>query len=255
MKEVAKLLYVTNMRQPSFSEVERLLALRTLGLKEVVLLHTTKVEDWETRLANQGINSKTLTVDGPLVPGILNAAHREAISLVAANLKRDKRGPLRGSLTTQLLKASTLPMLILPEGTQASEPMEKSVLTNLVFATDWSPSSGNTLRYLLSLNLKTITETLEIVHVIEKKLSIRDMANLNYKLTEWRKIFLDDGLDAEGHVYAGKASEEIMLAARDYDATCIVMGTTGKSAVKDLFSPSCSYRVAEVSVVPTLIIP
>ena len=92
MKEVAKLLYVTNMRQPSFSEVERLLALRTLGLKEVVLLHTTRVEDWETRLANQGINSKTLTVDGPLVPGILNAAHREAISLVAANLKRDKKG-------------------------------------------------------------------------------------------------------------------------------------------------------------------
>jgi nucleotide-binding universal stress UspA family protein len=255
VKEVGKLLYATDIMEPSFSEVEGVLALRTLGLKEVILLHTTKVEDWETRLANRGMNSKTVTVDGSLVPAILNVADREAISLVAANLKRDKRRPLRGSLTMQLLRASTLPVLILPEGAQASESMEKSVFTRLVFATDWSPSSGKALSYLLSLSLKTITETLEIVHVIDKKLSVRDMSNINYKLRESRKIFLDHEIDAEGHVYAGKASEEIMLAARDYDATCIVMGTTGKSAVKDLFSPSCSYRVAEESVVPTLVVP
>ena len=81
------------------------------------------------------------------------------------------------------------------------------------------------------------------------------MHTLKYKLTESRKIFLDHGIDAEGHVYAGKTSEEIMLAARDYDATCIVMGTTGKSHLKDFFSPSYSYRVAEESVVPTLVVP
>jgi len=45
------------------------------------------------------------------------------------------------------------------------------------------------------------------------------------------------------------------LAAQDYGATCIVMGTTGKSPLKELFSKSYSYRVAEASVVPTLVIP
>jgi nucleotide-binding universal stress UspA family protein len=253
--EVGKLLYVTDVRQPSFSEVESVLALRTLGLNEVIFLHTTKVEGWDAKVADYGLKSKTFMVDGPLVPAILNAAHREAISLVAANLKRDKRGPLRGSLTTQLLKASTLPVIIIPEEVQASGSMEKSVFNHLVFATDWSPASEKALRYLLSLDLKTTTKTLEIVHVIDKKLSVRDMHTLKYKLTESRKIFLDHGIDAEGHVYAGKTSEEIMLASRDYDATCIVMGTTGKSHLKDLFSGSYSYRVAEESVVPILVVP
>jgi nucleotide-binding universal stress UspA family protein len=253
--EVGKLLYVTDVRQPSFSEVEPVLALRTLGLNEVIFLHTTKVEGWDAKVADYGLKSKTFMVDGPLVPAILNAAHREAISLVAANLKRDKRGPLRGSLTTQLLKASTLPVIIIPEEVQASGSMEKSVFNHLVFATDWSPASEKALRYLLSLDLKTTTKTLEIVHVIDKKLSVRDMHTLKYKLTESRKIFLDHGIDAEGHVYAGKTSEEIMLASRDYDATCIVMGTTGKSHLKDLFSGSYSYRVAEESVVPILVVP
>ena len=193
-------------------------------------------------------------VDGPLMPAILNAAHREGVSLIAASLNRDKRGLMRGSVTTELLRASTLPVLIIPEEVQASGSMEKSVFNHLIFATDWSPASEKALRYLLSLDLKTTTKTLEIVHVIDKKLSVRDMHNLKFKLTESRKIFLDHGIDAEGHVYAGKTSEEIMLASRDYDATCIVMGTTGKSHLKDLFSGSCSYRVAEESVVPTLVV-
>lgn len=254
MKEVEKLLYATDIRQPSFSEVEGLLTLRTLGLKEIIFLHTNKVEDWNGRVADFGLKSKSFMVNGPMVPAILNAAHREGVSLIAANLSRDK-GLLRGSPTTELLRASALPVLILHEGAQASGPVEGGIFTQLVFATDWSPASGKALRYLLSLNLKTTTKTLEIIHVIEKKLSVRDLRNLKYKLTETRKIFLDHGIDAEGHVYAGKPPEEIMLAARDYDATCIVMGTTGKSAFKDLLSPSYSYWVAEASIVPTLVVP
>lgn len=253
--QVGKLLYVTDFGQPIFSEVERLVNLRSLGVKEVIFLHATKAEGWERRVDDYGIDFKTFMVEGPPVASILDTARKEGVSLIVTKLIRDKTRLLRGSLTKELLRGSNLPVLILPVRAAASEAMEKSVFTHLVFATDWSPSSGKALSYLLRLSLKTINETLEIVHVIDKKLSVRDMANLNYKLRESRKMFLDHGIDAEGHVYAGKTSEEIMLAARDYDATCIVMGTTGKSAVKDLFSPSCSYRVAQESAVPTLVVP
>jgi nucleotide-binding universal stress UspA family protein len=254
VKEVGKLLYVTNIRQPSFSEVEPLLALRTLGLKEVIFLHTTKVEDWDRRLADYDLKSKTFMVEGSLVPAILDTAHREAVSLIAASLGRNTRRLLRGSLITELLRASALPVLIIPEEVRASGSMEGGIFTHLVFVTDWSPASEKALQYLLNLDLKTTTTALEIVHIMDKKMSIRDMQNVKYKLTESRKIFLDHGIDAEGHVYAGKPSEEIMLAANDYDATCIVMGTTGKSHLKDLLSRSQSYRVAEASVVPTLLV-
>jgi len=251
--QVGKLLYVTDFGQPSFSQVERLMDLRSLGLKEVILLHASKAEGWERRLADYGIDSKTFMVEGPMVASILDTAHREAVSLIAASLNTDRRRMLRGSLTTHLLRASSLPVLILHEGAQASGSGEGGLFTHLVFATDWSTASETAMRYLLKL--KEGIKELEIIHVIEKKLSVRDMRNLKMKLAELRKIFLNHGIDAEGHIYAGKPSDEVMLAARDYDATCIVMGTTGKSSVRDLFSPSCSYRVAEESVVPTLAVP
>lgn len=251
--EVGKLLYATDNKYVHASEVEPLLALRTLGFEEVIFLHTTKVEGLETRLADYGINSKTFIMEGPMVASILDAAHREGVSLIAANLNRDKKRLLRGSLTTELLRASTLPVLILPEDAQSSGSTERGIFTHLVFATDWSPPSEKALGYLL--NFREIIKETEIVHVLDKKLSVRDMRDLKKKLAQTRKILKEQGIDAESHVYAGKPSEEIMLAAKDYGATCIVMGTTGKSALKDLLSHSCSCHVAEASVVPTLVVP
>ena len=251
--EAGKLLYATNVKHPSFAEVERLLVLQTLGLKEVIFLHETQVEGWDRRLADYGMNSKTLTVEGSLVPSILNLANQEAVSLIAANLNRNTRGLLRGSPTTQLLRTSSRPVIILPEGAQGSESPTEGMFAHVVFATDWSAASEKAIGYLVGF--KEIIKELEIVHVIHKKLSVREMRSLKEKLSEARKVFLDQGIDAEAHVYAGKPSEEIMLAARDYDATCIVMGTTGMWTLKDKLLHSCSYRVAELSVVPTLVVP
>jgi nucleotide-binding universal stress UspA family protein len=143
--------------------------------------------------------------------------------------------------------------MTLPEDAQASESGQKSVFSHVVFATDWSPASEKAMGYIL--NFKDIITELEIVHVIDKRLDVKDMRDLKEKLVQTRKIFLEKGIDAEPHIYAGRRPEEIMLAAKDYGATCIVMGTTGKSTLKDLLSRSCSYRVSEASVVPTLVVP
>ena len=92
---------------------------------------------------------------------------------------------------------------------------------------------------------------LEVVNVINRKLSVRDMRKLKEKMVEARKVFLDQGMDAEAHIYAGKRAEEIILAASDYKATSIIMGTSGKSFMGAFFSRSCSYRVGEESPLPT----
>jgi nucleotide-binding universal stress UspA family protein len=250
---VGKLLYFTKAREPSFSEIERLLAPRTLGLEEVIFLHATKMEGSESRLADYGINSRTFVVERQMARGILDVAHREKVSLIAVSLKRDIGGRVRRSLTKDLLRSSRVPVIILPENVEASGPAREGMFTHVIFADDWSGASENARSYLL--NLKEFIKELEIVHVINKKLSVRDMGHLKEKLAKTRKIFLDQGIDAEAHVYAGKPSEEIMLAAKDYDATCIVMGTTSKSLLKELLSNSYSYRVAEASEVPTLFVP
>jgi nucleotide-binding universal stress UspA family protein len=251
--QIRKLLYATGFAQPKFSEVERLTELRTLGLEEVVFLHATKVEGWERRLAEYGIHSRTFVVEGRMTRSILDIAHREKVSLIAAGLKRDLGGRVRRSLTRDLLRSSRVPVLMLPENVEVSESTQKCVFTHVIFADDWSAASENARSYLP--NFGEIIRELDIVYVLDRKLSVRDMGNLKEKLSQTRKIFLDQGIDAEAHVYAGEPAAEIMLAARDYGATCIVMGTTGKSPLKELLSKSYSYRMAEASVVPTLFIP
>lgn len=252
MTNIGKLLYATDIRQPRFSECKRLLALRNLGLEEIVFLHMSKVEGWEKSLADYGMNSKTLKMDEPFVHGILKAIHQEAVSLIATNINRDTGSLLRKSQTKKLLRSSPVPVIILPEQ-ETYRSGQKDIFSHVIFATDWSAISEKALNYLLYF--KGITNELEIVHVIDKKLSIRELRNLKEKLSQTRKTFLDHGIDAEAHIYAGKPSDEVMLAAEDYDATCIVMGTSYKSSLKEIFSKSCSCRVAEKTVVPSLFIP
>jgi nucleotide-binding universal stress UspA family protein len=144
-------------------------------------------------------------------------------------------------------------VIILPENVEASGSAQGGTFTHVILADDWSAASEKARSYLL--NFKEIMKELEIVYVLDRKLSVRDMRNLKEKLSQTRKIFLDQGIDAEAHVYAGEPADEVMLSARDYGATCIVMGTTGKSPLKELVSKSYSYRVAEASVVPTLVVP
>ncbi|MDY6950190.1 MAG: universal stress protein [Thermodesulfobacteriota bacterium] len=251
--QIAKLLYVVGVTEPTFSGVQRVLELRTLGLEEIVLLRAAKVEGWETRLAEYGINSRTIMMKGHMARRILDVAKGEKVSLIAASVNGDISGRARRSLTKDLLRSSPVPVMILPENIEVSQSAQKGIFTQVIFPDDWSAASEKALHYLL--NFKEIIKELEIVYVLDRKLSIRDMGNLKKKLSQTRKIFLGQGIDAEAHVYAGEPADEVMLAARDYGATCIVMGTTGKSPLKELLSKSCAYRVAEASVVPTLVIP
>lgn len=251
--KIRRILYAADMDELNFSEVERLIALRKLGLEEVIFLNSSEAEDWDRKMAHHGLKSKTLSGEAPALSKILDAARQEAVSMVAASLKRGAKGVFSGSLIKNLLRSSPVPVFVLNEGAQISGTIEKGVFHHVIFSTDWSLISENSMAYLL--NFKGIIGELEIVTVVNKKLSVRDMRNLKRRLTETRKVFLDEGIDAEAHVYAGKPSEEIILAAKDYNATSIIMGTSRKSRFKEFFCGSCSYRVAEEAAVPTLVIP
>lgn len=250
--EIRKILYITNMEKTNFDDMKPLSVLRKVGLDEVIFLHTGGAEDWERRVSEYGLRAKTIAGKGPFLPRILQAVQSEGISLVVTNLRKEARKIFGGSLVVNVLRSLPVPVMVLNEDAASSAPMQRGLFHHVIFATDWSTVSEGALRYLL--HLKEIIGVLEIVHVINKKLSVRELRDLKKRLVETRRIFLAEGIDAEAHVYAGKRSEEIMLAARDYQGTCIVMGTSRKSSLKALFSRSCSNRVAEDSKVPVICI-
>jgi nucleotide-binding universal stress UspA family protein len=235
------------------SEIQHLDDVCTLGPEEIIFLLPKNLEEWKKPVDVHGINSKTLMMKKSSVPGILTVARSEAVSMISTSLSKDKVRWISRSVIKGLLKSSPVPVILFPNGVPKSEAKQERMFDHVVFATDWSASCEKAIQYLLGF--KEIIKELEIVHVIEKKLSVKEMRDLKEKLAQTRKKFLEQGIDAESHVYAGTPSEEILLAFKDYDATCIVMGTTRKSRMKALFSRSNTYRVAEASIVPMLVIP
>jgi nucleotide-binding universal stress UspA family protein len=250
--EITKILYVTDKEKPSFTEVERLMALRRLGLEEIIFFNPKGEIDWEKRVDDFGVKSKTLAGQGPILPRILSTVEQEAASMIAVNLNKGTKKVFSGSRIKPLLRSTPVPILVLNEDAQTKTFEKNGIFDHVIFATDWSSLSDVAIRYLLGF--KEIIKMVEIVNVISKRLSIRDMRALNKRLVKTRKIFLDEGIDTEAHVYAGKPPEEIMLAALEYSATAIVMGTSRKSPLKAFSSGSCSYRVAEEAEIPVLLI-
>jgi nucleotide-binding universal stress UspA family protein len=239
--ELKKMLYATDFKKLSLTALEGLLEFCKLGLKEVIFLNAANFSDWKETLSQHGINVKALSEKEPSASGILNVAEREGVSLIIAHLEKG------GSAIKHLIKRSTIPVIIVHK-----TEINKGWFEHIIFATDWSPSSENALSYLL--NFKEIIKELDIVHIISEKLSVRDLRGLKHKLAETRKVCLDQGIDAEFHLYVGKIEEEIIKAAKDYEGTAIVMGATSKSTLREMFFGNLSCEMAEEAPIPVLVI-
>ncbi len=258
--ERKKLFYVTNSEPPQ-NEPGWSLAIQKLGFEETSYFIMGETARWQEILGKQAISGKFLTAKNPSPAGIIGKAREEKASLITANLSSKGAEPSRKSMLRSLIRFTQVPLLLIPETpflpvkeTPSGSPTpDNGIFDHVIFATDWAPFSRKGLDTLFHFN-ENISE-LEIVTVINKKLSIRDMIGLKDMLEEIRGLLMDQGIDAEGHVYAGKPSEEILLAVKDYGGTAIVMDASHRSALKTIFYGNCTYEVAEKADVPTLIIP
>lgn len=251
--EIKKLLYVTNAAPPDNDEPAWSLAVQKLGFEETIYLITGDTPRWEKSLNDHGVQCRFLIEENPSHTSIMDRSREENASLIAANLNAMDASVSRRSVTRNLIKATDVPVLLIPEQTSVIQASDKGIFDHVIFATDWSPFSQNCMDALLPM--KEIIGELEIVTVITKKLSIRDMIKLKEMVEETRSTFLDKGIDAEAHIYAGKTAEEIMLAVEDYDGSVLVMGASHRSALKTMFYGNCTKEVADKAMVPVLIIP
>ncbi|MCD6486739.1 MAG: universal stress protein [Syntrophobacterales bacterium] len=247
-----KLLYATNLENQalSFSLIENILVLRRVGLEEIVFLQTTPFDEWFENLSGIGIKCRILVEETLSLSRILSVAGEEDVSLVVANLDRKTHSPSRSSLIKGLIKRSSAPVLVINDTSMRG----KELFEDIVFPTDWSPASEKALTRLLDFSV--IIKRLDIVNVINGKLTVKDIRELKQKLVQTRKMCLNKKIDAESHIYAGKTVEEIITASEDYRATLIVLGAVPKKPFyKEIFRGNLSCRVAEEAVVPVLVVP
>ncbi len=251
--EIKRILYTTNLEKATHDPIELLLGMKGVGLKEVMLLSSDLPEGLKSKLAEEEINCKTIDKPGPFVNKILDLADKENASLIIASMKRVKNRLFKGSAEKDLIKNSHIPVLLIHENGGKYEHRKKGLFDNVILATHWSDSARRAWLYIVGL--KKVLGAVDIVYVLNEKPTVKEIRQIKERIEEIRKICLEEKIDAESHIYAGKTPEEILLAAKEYNASLIIMGASSKNTIEKVFSRSVPLSVAEKAHVPVLIIP
>ncbi|MFZ0727171.1 MAG: universal stress protein [Desulfobacterales bacterium] len=286
--KIKKLLFVTKFEELGLDALQSLLSLRKADLEHVVFVNVIERErvamrrgtgynkaaevrlretanirfiDWAENLFEQGMEVGVYIVVGSLVGEVIKAAQKEEADLIV--IGRSQKGVIEqlyaGSDVTELLQRTARPVLVykyLSETSFALEmPFERPVL-----ATDWSPASLKAVEVLREL--KEVIREIHVVHVADPKdLSGTAMAiqktrkKMRARLDEICETFEAKGISARSHVYVGNPEQEIEKAARECQASLIVMGSSGKASLVERWLGSIPRNIAEKSAFPTLLIP
>jgi nucleotide-binding universal stress UspA family protein len=287
--DIKKLLFVTKFEELGFDALQSLLSLRKASLNHVVFVNVIERDrvamhrgtgylkeeeirlretanirfiDWAEDLFEQGMEVGVYIVVGSLVSEVIKAAQKEETDLIV--IGRSHKGVLEhlysGSDITELLRRIEIPVLVYKQLSETAIAIEKPFEKPLL-AIDWSPASLNAVEYLKAL--KDVIQELDIIHVVsQKKLKGTSAMGIQAirkdtrkKLDEICNVFEAEGIKADAHVYIGEPDEEIEKAAREHQATMIVLGSSGKTAWVERWLGSTPQSFAEKSIYPTLLIP
>ena len=287
--DIKKLLFVTKFEELGFDALQSLLSLRKASLNHVVFVNVIERDrvamhrgagylkeeeirlretanirfiDWAEDLFEQGMEVGVYIVVGSMVSEVIKAAKKEESDLIV--IGRPHKGVLEnlysGSDVTELLRRAATPVLVYKHLSETAIALEKPFERPLL-AVDWSPASLRAAEYLKVI--KDIIHEIHIVHVVSQKelkgtsaMEIQGIRkNTRKKLEKICDFFEDGGVKADAHVYIGNAEQEIEKAARDHQASMIVIGSSGKTAWVERWLGSTPQSIAEESIYPTLLIP
>lgn len=250
--DIKKILYASTVddRGMFADNLKSLLSRGGFSPEEIVSLTPRPASKWKDVDAGPNTHLKTASGGDFSANHVLNTAEREGVSLITLGINGSG---INDSFIKKIVKKTPCPALFYNHGGD-SVSADNELFSHALLATDWSPAAGRALEFVLEM--KRMISELEIVNVINKKLTVRDMRVLKDRLAETRKRCLEKEINAESHIYAGKTPEEIVLASRDYRATMIIIGGPPKNpAFRDRLKGSTSYRVLKLSGIPVLIVP
>ncbi|MGD9135590.1 MAG: universal stress protein [Desulfobacterales bacterium] len=287
--DIKKLLFVTKFEELGFDALQSLLSLRKASLSHVVFVNVIERDrvamhrgagylkeeeirlretanirfiDWAEDLFEQGMEVGVYIVVGSMVSEVIKAAQKEEADLIV--IGRPHKGMLEqlyaGSDVTELLRRTATPVLVYKQLSETAISIEKPFEKPLL-AIDWSPASMRAVEYLKVLN--GVINEIHIIHVVSQKelkgTSAMEVQGLRKKtrkkLEKICDVFEDQDIKADVHVYIGDPDKEIERAAREHQASMIVLGSSGKTAWVERWLGSTPRSIAEESVYPTLLIP
>ena len=287
--KIQKLMFVTKFEDLGYDAIQSLLSLRKASLEHIIFMNVIEREkvamqrgvgyqkdeavrmkekanirfiDWAERLFEQGLEVGVYIQVGSLVAEVAKAVQKEDADLVV--IGRTNKTALEqfysGSTVTEIIRRVSVPVLVYKPVSDnpfaTGQPFERPLL-----ATDWSAASLRGIDYLI--NLKGLIEEVEIVHVADPKDIEGSSAMQAQKIRKDTKSrleglcarFQEAGIAARSHVYVGDPEAEIEKAAKDCQATLVVLGSSSKNLWMERWVGSTPRAIAEESAFPTLLIP
>ncbi|MBU0464505.1 MAG: universal stress protein [Proteobacteria bacterium] len=287
--EIRKLLFVTKFEELCYGALNSLLSLRKAALEHVIFLNVIERDkvamkrgsgylkeeevklketanirfiDWAENLFEMGMEVGAYIEVASLIPEILKVIKKEAPDLIV--IGRSHKGQLEqlyaGSDVIELMRRTEVPILVFKHMREDNIVPEK-LFERPLFATNWSDTGKKTIEYIKGL--KNVIGEIHIMHVVKDNALKSSDAHEVQKVRKAERKKLDDlcdeleeaGINARPHVYVGDPQKEIEKAAKEYQASMIILGSSEKAAILERWIGSISKNIADKSIFPCLLIP
>ena len=226
-------------------------------------------DDWIQTIDDPQLDFRQRIEVGATNAEILKAADEEKADLIVVG--RKKRTALErvyvGTHVLDILRRSSVPVLMSKYMVQYEWQEETLTRTNddiwkrPLLASDWSEPSRRALDAVIGL--KGLVEKIIVAHVLGARMikNLEDQAIRRLEDESLKRLgaycqHVDDAdMRSESHLAVGRTVEEILRLSREYGATMIVMGRTGKDWFQEYWLGGVSHRIAELSELPVLLVP
>ena len=235
-------------------------------IREAARVH---FEKWQQILSEHGIDSQIVIEKGLPNVTILDIAQKKAVDMIVTGQKKRTlfEKVYVGSHILDLLRRSPIPILMhkyevkYEVDSRTHTRVNDHLFKTPMVATDWSEPSLNAL--LAMEAFKGVATKIQVSHIIDTKLIKNQREEEINRLKQESRNRLDNycsrldkmTLLSESYLAIGKTVVEIIRLSREYNATMIVMGRTGKDWFKEYWLGGVSHQVAELSELPVMLVP
>lgn len=268
--------------------------LKAAGLRDVVLLHVIRGADvpmpetvnrdslervrWGAEehlniarmaLEGQGLRVRTRIEYGSPAARIVQVAQDELASLIVIGAQgwTAAQELLMGSVTYQVLRQATMPVLIQKFevvrelGRVACRQVCGQMFTRVLHPTDFSACADEAFQVVKRLKA-TGTQQVTLLHVQDARAMAHrpaeQLAEFNRedtaRLEKMGRALTLFGLEARTLIRHGVPFQEVIKAAEEVDSGLIVLGSQGRNSIRELFMGSTMENVARLSRRPVLVV-
>ncbi len=273
-----KVLLPLDFSEQSMMMFECVLELKRFGSKEVVLLYVTgkgeeatpeqraTLESLVSHLREGGMEARVVHKEGEPVATILEVAEQEGVNMIsmASSGKGKAREFLVGSTSFGVLRGTKRPVLVdkfkvvEKGGARLVKRSCTTIFRRALVPVDFSPCTKKIVDMIPKLCTVGMSEAV-LFHVVEStRYDVDDGERFTKVLEDLNKLrdrLASQGCNVTTHIHFGTVSYNILEAARELDASMILLGTRGKSLLREVALGSNSEEVARKAQIPILMVP